>query len=107
MSAVAERPEASIEPMMLYMGRLAREAAAELALASTGAKNAALMAMADCIEAGADKIIEANRHDLEAARGKGKDAAFLDRLMLDPDRIPALARRFPPIAPLPDPAGAA
>ena len=31
MSVMAERPEATIEPMMLYMGRLAREAAGELA----------------------------------------------------------------------------
>ena len=37
--------------MMLYMGRLAREAARTLALASTEAKNAALEAMAARIEA--------------------------------------------------------
>ena len=46
MSVMAERPEATIEPMMLYMGRLAREAAGVLATASTETKNAALRAMA-------------------------------------------------------------
>ena len=47
MSVLAGQPQASIEPMMLYMGRLAREAARELALASTAQKNAALEAMAE------------------------------------------------------------
>ena len=46
MSVLAGQPQASIEPMMLYMGRLAREAARELAFASTAQKNAALEAMA-------------------------------------------------------------
>jgi len=45
--------------MMLYMGRRAREAARELALASTEAKNAALLAMAARLEADSGKIIGA------------------------------------------------
>jgi len=40
--------------MMLYMGRLARETARTLALASTDQKNAALEAMAERIEAGCE-----------------------------------------------------
>ena len=67
---------------MLYMGRRAREAAAALALASTEAKNAALMLMAERLEKDAPKILEANAQDLDAARSKGRDAAFLDRLAL-------------------------
>jgi len=50
MSVLAGQPQASIEPMMLYMGRLAREVAGALALASTEHKNAALEAMAKRIE---------------------------------------------------------
>ena len=90
---------------MLYMGRLAREAAAELALASTAAKNEALERMAARLELGSQKIIEANRQDIEAARGKGRDAAFLDRLMLDGLRVAAMARGLHEIAALPDPVG--
>jgi len=105
MSAIADRPEASIEPMMLYMGRRAREAARELALASTEAKNAALLAMAERIEAASDKIIEANTQDLEAARAKGRDAAFLDRLMLNDARIAAMAKGLREVAALADPVG--
>jgi glutamate-5-semialdehyde dehydrogenase len=105
MSAIADRPEASLEPMMLYMGRRAREAAAALALASTAAKNAALHAMAERIEADAGKILEANRQDVEAARAKGRDAAFIDRLALNEARVAAMAQGLRDIAGVADPVG--
>ena len=91
--------------MMLYMGRLAREAARVLALAPTEAKNCALEAMARQIEANAQKILVANAQDLDAARAKGRDQAFLDRLMLDPARIAAMAKGLREVAALPDPVG--
>ncbi len=91
--------------MMLYMGRLAREAARELALASTAQKNEALERMAARLEAGTEKIVEANRQDLDAARSKGRDAAFLDRLMLDGLRVAAMARGLHEVAALSDPVG--
>ena len=91
MSVLAGQPQTSIEPMMLYMGRLAREAAAALALATTETKNAALEAMAGRLEARAEAILEANRNDLSSARGKGRDEAFLDRLMLNEARVAAMA----------------
>jgi glutamate-5-semialdehyde dehydrogenase len=105
MSAIADRPEASLEPMMLYMGRRAREAARALALASTEQKNEALERMAARLEAASEKIIAANRQDLEAARAKGRDAAFLDRLKLDPMRVAAMARGLREVAALADPVG--
>lgn len=107
MAIFAEQSQASIEPMMLYMGRLAREAAQELALASTARKNAALEAMAARLEARAEAILEANRNDIEAARGKGRDEAFIDRLMLNPSRVAAMAKGLREIAALPDPVGQA
>ncbi|HET7448160.1 MAG TPA: glutamate-5-semialdehyde dehydrogenase [Methyloceanibacter sp.] len=91
--------------MMLYMGRLAREAARALALASTAQKNEALERMAARLEAGSEQVIEANRRDLEAARSKGRDLAFLDRLMLDGLRVAGMARGLREVAALPDPVG--
>jgi glutamate-5-semialdehyde dehydrogenase len=91
--------------MMLYMGRRAREAARALALASTEAKNEGLERMTARLEAGTEKIIEANRQDLDAARSKGRDAAFLDRLMLDGLRVAAMARGLHEVAAQPDPVG--
>jgi len=91
--------------MMLYMGRRAREAARELALASTEAKNAALLAMAARLEADSGKIIKANAQDVEAARAKGRDAAFLDRLALDEARVATMAKGLREVAALADPLG--
>jgi glutamate-5-semialdehyde dehydrogenase len=91
--------------MMLYMGRRAREAAAALALASTEAKNAALSAMAERIQANAGKILEANAQDVEAARAKGRDAAFIDRLALNEARVASMAKGLRDIAELADPVG--
>ena len=79
---------------MLYMGRLAREAARELALASTAQKNAALEAMARRIEARTGAILEANKNDIDAARGKGRDEAFIDRMALNEARVAAMAIRL-------------
>ena len=105
MSVLSNKPEASIEPMMLYIGRRAREAAHTLALASTEAKNEALERMAARLELSSGKIIEANRQDLEAAQNKGRDAAFLDRLRLDGMRVAAMARGLREVAALGDPVG--
>ena len=105
MSILAGQQQTSIEPMMLYMGRLAREAARELALASTATKNAALEAMAARIEAQGDAILEANRNDVDSARGKGRDAAFVDRLTLNGARVAAMAKGLREIAALADPVG--
>ena len=105
MSVLAGQPQASTEPMMLYMGRLAREAAAALALASTAQKNAALEAMAKRLEARSGAILEANKNDIDAARGKGHDDAFIDRLALNETRVAAMARGLRDIASLPDPVG--
>ena len=91
--------------MMLDMGRFAREAAGELALASSAQKNEALERMAARLESGSEQIIEANRQDLEAARSKGRDLAFLDRLMLDGLRVAGMARGLREVAALPDPVG--
>ena len=106
MTITAQSPEETLEPMMLYMGRLAREAAGELALASTDTKNEALGRMAARLEAGVETIIKANRQDLEGAEKKGRDAAFLDRLRLDGLGVAAMAKGLQEIAALPDPVGA-
>jgi len=105
MSVLAGQPQASIEPMMLYMGRLAREAAGELALATTAQKNAALEAMAKRLEARTLAILEANKNDIDAARGEGRDEAFIDRMALNEARVAAMAKGLRDIAALPDPVG--
>jgi glutamate-5-semialdehyde dehydrogenase len=74
------------------MGRQARRASRELAVLPAERKNAILRAMADGLEAGAGRIEEANREDLERGRERGLSEAMLDRLALDGGRIRAMAQ---------------
>ena len=87
------------------LGKRARAAARALALCSKDEKNAALMAMADAIEAAEDDILAANAKDLEVAPGYGLNAAAVDRLRLDSARISAMAKGVREVAGLPDPCG--
>ncbi len=94
-----------VKEMMAEVGRRARRAAAELAGASTEAKNAALKAMAANIRAREAEILEANAKDVENARKAGRTDAFIDRLALDEGRIEGIASGLEAIAELPDPVG--
>lgn len=87
------------------LGRAARGAARALALLPSERKAAALLAMADALEARAGEIVEANREDVERARADGAGAAVIDRLALDPERISAIADAVRQVAELPDPVG--
>ena len=68
-------------------------------------KNAALEAMAVALVEAAPEILEANRADLEAARGRISDV-MLDRLALTPSRLTDMAKGMREVAALPDPVGA-
>jgi glutamate-5-semialdehyde dehydrogenase len=85
--------------------RRAKEASHELATLPAEVKNAALEAIASALESRTAEIIEANAGDLEDGRNAGLDAALLDRLALDEDRIAAIAAAVRDIAALPDPVG--
>ena len=76
-----------------------------LQTADTGAKNAALNAMADALLENADAILSANALDMDAARGHISEV-MLDRLCLTGDRIRAMADGIREVAALPDPVGA-
>ncbi len=104
------RPEridqTDIESLMLEMGSKAREAARELALAPTDAKNLALREAAKALRERAAEVLAANVLDLDAARTRGTSGSFLDRLALDEKRIAAIAQGLEEIATLDDPVGA-
>ena len=83
----------------------AQAASRSLATMSSGAKDAALLRVADALEARADEVLEANARDLEAGRESGLSSALMDRLALDPARIASIAGAVRAIAALPDPVG--
>jgi glutamate-5-semialdehyde dehydrogenase len=83
----------------------AKDASHELGTLPADAKNAVLAAIADALKARSAEIIEANAGDLEDGRIAGLDAALLDRLELNEERIAAIAAAVRDIAALPDPIG--
>ena len=97
---------AELEQDMLAMGLRARAAARQLALASPEARTRAISGMAKALRARAADVLKANAADQDAAREKGMDAAMLDRLGLDADRLEGVAKALDSIAAIPDPVGA-
>jgi glutamate-5-semialdehyde dehydrogenase len=97
---------ADLEQDMLAMGRRARAAARQLALASPEARTKAISGMAEALRARADDVLKANAADQDAAREKGMDSAMLDRLGLDATRLEGVAKALDSIAAIPDPVGA-
>ncbi len=92
---------------LIQMGQQAKAAGRQLAQLSTDKKNAALLAIADRIDACVEHIVAQNALDLVAARENGLTEAFIDRLLLTPERIAALSADVRKVATLPDPVGAA
>lgn len=88
------------------MGAAARAASRRLASYTTNAKNQALLAIADRLEARLEHILAANARDMDDARAKGHTPALLDRLFLNEARVRALAADTRKVAALPDPVGA-
>jgi len=96
---------ADIQEVMHGIGASAKSAARELASATPDAKNAALHAAAAAIRARKDEILAANASDVARAEAKGVKGSFLDRLVLNDDRVEAMARGLEEVAALPDPIG--
>lgn len=84
----------------------AKESKTALMLADADRKNMALHKMADALvkQDHMVRILEANKQDLEAAKGTISDV-MLDRLMLDEKRIEGMAQGIREVAKLDDPAG--
>ncbi|ADJ25620.1 gamma-glutamyl phosphate reductase [Dehalogenimonas lykanthroporepellens BL-DC-9] len=95
----------SAEERLREQGKLARTAGRRLSYTPTDVKNAALRAIADELEAGASAIFEANKLDQAEAVAAGMNAAMLDRLVLNEERIRGIAADVRSIAALPDPVG--
>ena len=82
----------------------AKAAKSELAKLGSEDKNNALLAMADALEENCAAILEENKKDVEAARGKITDV-MIDRLSLDESRIKGMADGIRDVVKLPDPVG--
>lgn len=90
---------------MREVAQRAKAASRVMAAATTEQKNRALQRIAAELRARTVVIVAANALDLADAKASGKNEAFLDRLMLDPSRVEAMAKAVEFIAGLEDPIG--
>ncbi len=94
-----------IKGLMQQLGENARVASRQMAVASTQAKNQALLYTAEAIEASRQQLLSANAEDLAAGKAKGLSAPLLDRLELTIARIDNMIEGLQQVAALVDPVG--
>ncbi|MCZ6538413.1 MAG: aldehyde dehydrogenase family protein, partial [Chloroflexi bacterium] len=92
-------------PTLHDRGIAVKFAAHRLATTSTAAKNAALLAIAELIEANGEQILRANEQDLDAAKQNGLDYHVFERMTLDDARLKEMADAARNVAALEDPIG--
>jgi len=90
---------------MQGVGERAKKAARVIARADSGVKNNALSLIAAQIETQQANILEANRLDMQDGKAHGLDAALLDRLALNEERVNSMVAGLRQIIALADPVG--
>ena len=96
----------TVEEQIHEMGVKARAAATALRAFTTAQKNAALIAIADALDAAKPQIDAANAEDVAAAQANGLAPALVDRLTLTPARFKSMVDGVRYIVELDDPVGA-
>lgn len=94
-----------IKAYMQDLGIAARESSRVLARAGTALKNNALLAIASRLNDSRHNLLAANAVDMENGRANGLDAALLDRLELNDERIDGMIEGLKQVAALQDPIG--
>jgi glutamate-5-semialdehyde dehydrogenase len=93
------------DEMIRELATSARLAGKSLKSSSHEDRRALITAIADQIESSIDPILKANKIDCEREQASGITAPLLDRLMLNEERIRAIASSARKVAALPDPLG--
>lgn len=94
-----------IHDQVYAMGKEGRKAALALSLLTAEKKSDILRAMAKAVRAQSQAILEANAQDLASADSKGISGALRERLVLNEERVEAIADGIEQVADLPDPVG--
>ena len=94
-----------LEKELILMGKNARKASQILTLANSDLKNSALEAMAVDIEKNKENILEANIKDVQKAKANNISKSFLDRLILNDERIESIYDGLREIIKIEDPVG--
>jgi glutamate-5-semialdehyde dehydrogenase len=88
------------------IARQTRDAARQLAVLSTEAKNKAIEAIAQSLEAASEEILTANVADCKAAEAEGIPKPLYNRLKLDAAKLKGAIAGVRDVGKLPDPVGA-
>lgn len=99
------KEELAMKERILSEALKAKEASRFIAKASSDKKNKIIKRMADYIVENKEKLIEANRVDVENAEKKGLSKALIDRLTLNDKRINEMVKGLEEVIALPDPVG--
>lgn len=94
-----------IHQELLAIGRKAKQAARQLAFASTESKNKALLAMSEALLRNEQEILQANRLDVQAAKEKGVKKSLVNRLTLSSEGILQISSALKEVVALRDPVG--
>lgn len=94
------------QQLVADMGKRARAAFAALSTATDKQKAEALTAAASALRDSQPAILAANAEDMDKGRANGLSDAMLDRLMIDEERLDAIASAVEQVGALPDPVGA-
>jgi len=90
---------------LIAMGQRAQQASYKLATASTSQKNELLVLLAHGLKQHQSTILAANSIDILAAQQSGLDESLIDRLLLNEDRLNAMAEDVLRLCQLDDPVG--
>jgi len=94
-----------MEQLINDISSKARIAESSLHKLSTDTKNLLIEISARNIKTNISKILSANAKDIELATNKKRGEAYIDRLMLDQERVKAMIDALNAIVKLPDPVG--
>ena len=95
----------SAQQLIAQLADSARIAGRTLSVATGAQRKAALIAIADAIEARSAEILTANEKDMKAGRAASLNSSLLDRLLLTPERVKGMAGGARQVSDLPDPLG--
>ncbi|HVZ28913.1 MAG TPA: glutamate-5-semialdehyde dehydrogenase [Asticcacaulis sp.] len=100
-----DQSRVSLEQLMTAMAAKAKAGAEALRLAGPEVRTQAILEAAKAIRAREAQILAANAEDQAGAKAKGLTDAMIERLILNPARVEAMAKGLEEVAALPDPVG--
>ena len=102
---VCKEMNKELSSLLNEMGQKAKIASSILNTASSDQKNKFFDLAIKSIQKDADTILEANQADIQQAKENNKDAAFIDRLALDNERLQGICNTLEAIKSFEDPVG--